>query len=342
LHAVYAVGRGENAQSPILGVAGTGAYLPRREVSAAELAAMAGLPESDIAEQFGIVRRHWAGPDETSSVMGAMAGEAALVEAGWDAGSLDVIVGACGVMEQPIPGTSVLIQRRLGLGSSGIPAFDINATCLSFLMALDRVLAGFALGEWRRALIVSADIASAALDFSDPESSVLFGDGAVAIALESDGPHCRLAHSFRTYGEASEACRLEAGGTRLRPREDLEGFLAGARFQMDGLAVFRATGRRFPGFLADLLKSADVAPEDLGLIVPHQASAAALEHLKRSVPNGHAKTVDIFATIGNQIATSMPFALHVARQDGRLTAGSTALLIGSSAGVSLGGSVIRW
>jgi len=323
-------------------VAGSGAYLPRDTVSASRLDDLTGQPPGTTQARFGVTRRHWACPDETSSVMGAAAARNALDEAGWDPGSLDVILGACGVMEQPIPGTSVLIQRHLGLGDSGIACFDINATCLSFLIALDRVLAGFALGDWQRALIVCADIASAALDFSDPEASVLFGDGAVAFALEAHGPHIRLSHLFRTYGEAADVCRLEAGGTRLRPHEDLDGFLAASRFQMNGREVFRATSRRFPEFLGDLLAASGIAPDDVDVIVPHQASAAALEHLKRSLPDGNARTIDVYADVGNQIATSLAFALHTARATGRLGPGDHALLIGSSAGISLGGAVIRW
>ena len=323
-------------------IAGSGIYLPGKIISAADLDRFTSLPPGTVAARYGIERRHIANADETSSCMGARAAQAALAEAGWDLASLDVIVGACGVMEQPIPGTSVLIQRRLGLGQSGIPAFDVNATCLSFLLALDRVLAGFALGTWRRALIVSADIASAALDYGDPEASVLFGDGAAAFALEAEGPHECLAQGFRTYGDAADACTLAAGGTRLRPHDDIDGFLSQARFRMDGPAVFKATAKYFPGFLDELLQRSGVPAEALAVIVPHQASAAALEHLKRNLPDGHRKTVDIYATIGNQIATSLPFALHVARQDGRLKPSETALLIGSSAGISLGGAVIRW
>jgi len=322
-------------------ISGTGEYLPRRKVSGSELARSVGLRERDLVDQ-GVTERRWASPDETSSFMGAEAARCALDEAGWKASELDLIVGACGVMEQPIPGTAALIQRRLGIGDSGTPCFDVNATCLSFLVAFDRVLAGFALGQWKRALIVGADIASAALDFSDPETSVLFSDGAAAVALEADGPHRRLALRLETYGDAADACRLEAGGTRLRPRDDLAGFLERASFQMDGKAVFRATSRPFPRFLARLLDEAGVGPEDVDLIIPHQASAAALEHLKRALPNGHAKTLDLFADIGNQIAVSLPLALHRARGLGRVRAGERTLMIGSSAGVSLGGAVMVW
>lgn len=332
----------ERDPSDSFAVAGSGAYLPQRVVTARELDALTGRPEGSTGRTFGLKERRWASPTETSSRMGAWAAEAALVEADWDPASLDVIIGACGVMEQPIPGTSVLIQRQLGLGDSGIPAFDVNATCLSFLLALDHLLTGFAIGRWRRGLIVSADIASAALDFSDPEASVLFGDGAAAFALEAGGPHRRLAHRFNTYGEAADVCRLEAGGTRLRPDDDLEAFLARSKFRMEGRGVFRATSRRFPEFLNALLTDAAIAPGDLDVVIPHQASAAALEHLKRAIPSGNEKVVDIFADIGNQIATSLPFAWHEARRRGLLRPGEHGLMIGTSAGVSLGGAVMRW
>ena len=324
------------------GVDGSAVALPRRAVPSVEVDALSGQAPGTTQTQFKIINRHWAAPDETSSILAAKAAQTAIEEAGWDPKTIDVIIGACGVMEQPIPGTAALVQRRLGLGDSGISAFDINATCLSFLMALDRALVGFALGEWQRALVFSADIASAALDFSNAEASVIFGDGAAAFALSSEGPHERISHSFKTFGDYADVCYLEAGGTRLRPHDDLEGFLTRSKFQMDGKAVFKATASRFSPFIDALLEQADIKAEELSVIVPHQASAAALEHLKRALPGGHEKTVDIFSNHGNQIATSMPHALHIARATGRLVPDALGLLVGTSAGVSLGGAVIRW
>lgn len=323
-------------------IAGSAVTLPRRVVSSREVDARIGMPAGHVEATFGIRERRWADSHETSSAMAASAAASALAEAGWPGDALDVIVGACGVMEQPIPGTAPLVQRRLGLGRSGIRAYDVNATCLSFLLALEHVLDGFALDRWRRALIFTADIASAALDFAEPEASVIFGDGASAFALEAKGPHQCLSLRFETYGEGADLCRLEAGGTRLRPHEDLDGFLGRSRFRMDGPGTFRAAGRRFPPFLKALLKDAGIDRDDLTTIVPHQASAPALAHLKRMLPDGHARTVDIFAMHGNQIATSLPHALHAARQQGRLRTYEHALLIGTSAGISLGGAVLRW
>ena len=327
----------------MLRIQGSGAVRPRTRLDSEAIDRRMGRPCGWTAAHFGIWSRAVAAPDESSSLLGAAAAEQALKAANWTPHDLDAIVGACAIMEQPIPGVACMIQRRLGLGGSGVPAFDVNATCLSFLVALDAVALAFAAGRWRRALVVSADIASAALDFSDPEASVIFGDGAAAVALEaSDEGSALLGWRLETYGEGADLCRLEAGGTRLRPHEDLEAFMAGAVFKMDGLGVFKATARRFPGFLGRLLREAGLAPGDIDLVTPHQASAAALEHLRRSLPEGVGPVVDIFADHGNQIAASMPTALHTAIVTGRLRRGQTALLIGTAAGISLGGAVLRY
>jgi 3-oxoacyl-[acyl-carrier-protein] synthase-3 len=327
----------------LLRIQGSGAVQPRERVSSETIDARMGKPAGWTAATFAIRWRGVASGEETSSSLGAEAARLALDAAGWRPSDLDVIVAACAVMEQPIPGTACLIQRRLGLGASGIPAFDVNATCLSFVTALDTVALGLAAGRWRRALVVSADIASAALDFGDPEASAIFGDGAAAVAVEAtEGSSALLGYRLETYGDGAELCQLEAGGTRLRPHDDLEDFLARSRFRMDGAGVFKAAARRFPGFMRRLLEACDTALADIDLVVPHQASAAALEHLRRSLPGAGERVVDIFADHGNQIAASMPSALCAAIADGRLERGHRVLLVGTAAGVSLGGAVIRY
>lgn len=321
---------------------GAGAVKPIAERTSVQIDRLSGHDDGWTEAKFAIRTRGLASPVETSSVMGAEAAKTALAAADWAAGDVDVIVGACAVMEQPIPGTACLIQAKLGLGASGIPAFDVNATCLSFLTALDVVSLGMAAGRWKKALIVSADIASAALDFSDPEASVIFGDGAAAVCVEAGGEGALLAYRLETYGSGAEYCQLAAGGTRLRPHDDLDEFLAAARFRMDGPNLFREAARRFPRFLQRLMKESGVGLGDIDIVTPHQASAAAIEHLRRSLSGHGDKVFDIFADHGNQIAASMPTALTRAIETGRVLRGDHVLLVGTAAGVSLGGAVLRY
>lgn len=330
------------ALSLTFNLAGSGAYLPQRRVPSGEVDRLCRRPDGWTAEHFGIRERRWAGPAETTSQMAADAARHALAVAGWCAGSLDAVIGACGVMEQPIPSTAALVQRKLGLGDSGIPAFDINATCLSFLVAFERAVLGIACGQWKRVLVFSSDIASAALDFSEAEAAVLFGDGAAAVLLEAGDAHRLLAYRFETYGEGSELCQLGAGGTRLTPRSDAAAFARASYFRMDGPGVFRLTARKFPGFMTRLMGQSGLDLHELDTVIPHQASAAALAHLRKSLGNATCAVIETFREVGNQVATSIPNALHHARTSGLLGRGSRSLIVGSSAGISLGGAVIEW
>lgn len=321
---------------------GSAVVLPQRLVPSTEIDAILCKASGWTESQHGIRARYWADPNETSSTLAAAAARQAVEEANWSLKDVDAIIGACGVMEQPIPGTAILTQEKLGLGRSGIQTFDVNATCLSALLAMHLTITGFATGQWKKVLIVGADIASAALDFSNPEASVIFGDGAFALAIEAGGTSQWRAYRLASYGHGAGLCQLAAGGTRVRLHDDLAAFQEQSYFQMNGPAVFKATSRRFPSFLRSLLSKANVELSDVDTIIPHQASAPALEFLKRSLPESHEKVIDIFGDYGNQMAVSIPHALNRARRANRVSPGSTSLLIGSSAGISLGGAVITW
>lgn len=326
-----------------LRIAGVGVALPAGRVLSSDLDRRIGRDAGWIEATFRIRERRVANANETTSRLGADAARSALAAAGLQPADVDVLIGACGVMEQPIPGAGPLIQHELGLGQSGIPAFDVNATCLSFLAALDVAALGFEAGRWRRALIVSSDIASAGLDFEDPQASVIFGDGAAAAVVEA-APLSAPGFTYRleTYSEARDLCVLEAGGTRLRPEPDLEAFLARSKFRMDGPGVFRAAGRRLPGFLDRVLKDAGVSRDEIALVVPHQASGHGLDAVPRLLGFPREKIVEIFADHGNQIAASIPTALHTAIKQGRLRRGDLVLLIGTAAGLSLGAALLRY
>lgn len=325
-------------------LAGLGAYAPRELRSSQALDAVFGQPSGWTEAQFGIASRGVAAPDETTSMMGAEAARRALARARWEPGDIDVLIGACGVMEQPIPGASVLIQEALGLGQSGIWAFDVNQTCLSFVTALDVAAMGFATGRFRRALIVSSDIPSCGLDWATPASAAIFGDGAAAVCVEAGddihGPGL-LARGFETYGSGKDLASVRSGGTRVRLDDGLEAFSEGTRFRMDAFGIFKAASRTLPALIDRVLGEAGLTRESVDVIVGHQASRPAIEHARRLMGGDPERVIDIFATRGNQIAASLPTVLVEAQATGRLGPGKTVLLLGTAAGISLAAMVLR-
>jgi len=324
-------------------ILGTGEHVPQRCVPSATLDARWAKPAGWTRRHAGIDRRYYADTHETSSSMAAQAATAALRAAGLEAGQLDCIVSACSVMEQAIPCSAALIQRQLGLGESGIPAFDINATCLSFLAALDTMSLAVAAGRYRHVLIVSSEIASAGLPEDDAETAMLFGDGAGAVVIGPGTDEGRILGShFETYGVGAELCQVRAGGTRLRVREDMRAFLDGACFQMRGRQTYRMAAQRLPAFIARLFERAGVSLAQIDRIIPHQASAKALNHLQVLLGLPADQLVRTLAERGNQMAASIPVALHHAVTAGQVKRGDTIALIGSGAGLSFGGAVLTY
>lgn len=324
-------------------IAGWGAYRPRTICPSAELDARHGHEPGWTEREFGIAARHVAAPDETSSMMAAAAARIALDRAGFDPASLDAIIGGCGVMEQPIPSTAALVQDRLGLGRSGIPAFDVNQTCLSFMAGLDVAAMGIATGRWRRVLVFAGDIASAGLDPAQPKTRSIFGDGAAALVLDAvdDGARGLAGVAFETHGAHHALAQLRAGGTRLRVEEGYEALVVGSHFEMDAFGIFKAAARCLPAVIDRALGQAGFGRNDLDCIVCHQASAPGIQHVKRVFAPASDRVIDIFGTVGNQIAASIPTALVHALDTGRAGPGDRVLLLGTAAGISAGAMAIR-
>lgn len=323
-------------------IAGWGSYRPRNIVASGDLDLKHGHRQGWTEAKFGIAARHIASPDETTSMMAAEAAREALDRAGWD-GPPDVIIGGCGVMEQPIPSTSALVQDRLGLGRSGVSCFDVNQTCLSFVAALDVAAMGIAAGRWRRALVFASDIASAGLDPAEAKTRSIFGDGAAAVAIEACAEPERglLSVASVTHGAHHRLAQLRAGGTRLRVGEGYEALVAGSYFEMDAFGIFKAAAKALPGVIARALAEAGLTHEDIACVVCHQASAPGVAHVKRLFAPQSAKVIDLFATTGNQIAASIPTVLAYALQTGMAKRGDAVLLLGTAAGISATAMVLR-
>lgn len=323
-------------------ILGTGQYLPEQIVSSGQLDERLNLPAGWCEKASGVSVRHFVA-DETTSQMGALAAVQAMKQAGIDLGEIDCLVSASGVMEQAIPCTAALILEQLGGGELSIPAYDINATCLSFLAALDTLSYLVAAGRYRHVLIVSSEVASAGLNWEDRESCILFGDGAAAAVIgraEPDELSSILTSRIETYITGAHFCEIRGGGTRLHPRHYSEETKEDYLFRMDGKSVFRKSAELMPGFMQRLLEPVQLSIDQFKLVIPHQASGSAMELLRRRLGIESDRFMMNIQNHGNTIAASIPMALHAAIEEGRITRGDQIMLLGTSAGLSLGGMVL--
>ncbi len=310
-------------------------------LTSADIDRRLGLAIGTVERRTGVVTRHEE-TARTAAALGADAARQALAAAGRDLNDIDCVVAANGTPDQAMPSNAALLMHELGCGERATAGFDVNASCLGFLTALDTLSYLIAAGRYRHVLIVSSDIASCGLDWSHLDASGIFGDGAAAavVGAANGSTSAILSSSLHTFSDGAHLCEIKGGGSRFHPSRISEPFAPLATFQMDGKAVFRMVGTRLPGFVDDLVTAAGLRIGDLAVVVPHQASAHALRYTRRRLRIRTSQMIDIFADHGNQVSASMPSALHAAIADGRLRRGDHALLIGSGAGVSLGGMVL--
>ena len=322
-----------------------GICLPRNLVASRDLDAEHGLRAGWIERNCGVRSRYVASVDETQEAMGAAAARAALTDAEIAGDAIDLLLFAAAVGRQPIPATAPLIKHELGLAARAFPAYDVNATCLSALTAMDLAALHIQTGRAKTVLVVASEIASRALPWkTDPRTAGLFSDGAAALvisAAEAPQAKCALgAFHMETYSEGYTHCELRAGGTRYDFHREPAEFAANSLFAMRGAALYQLTSQAAPGFIARLLEKAGWKQSEVDLVVPHQASPHALTHIVRRCGFAAERVVDLAAEMGNHAAASLPITLFKAREAGRLETGMKVLLLGTSAGVSLGGAAM--
>lgn len=327
----------QNATPLPVRIAGTGAYLPERRVTSAELESRLGLASGWIERRTGVRERRYNG-GETAAFQAACAARQALERANVDIADVDAIVGASSGPQQLIPCTAVWVQRELGAPEGRSVCFDINATCLSFLTALHTLAPLVAAGVYRNVLVFSTEIASRSLNPCQPESFVLFGDGAAAAVLTQTPPGAASAmhHArFETHASGAEHTQYRGAGSlhapsdpRTTPDKNL--------FDMDGPAVFKLAARLAPPFLDGFFDELGWKRNTVCRVIPHQASRHGLDLF--TVRLGFTQN-QVFRNIesrGNCIAASIPLALHEAIVAGAVQRGDKLLLTGTGAGLTLG------
>jgi 3-oxoacyl-(acyl-carrier-protein) synthase III len=325
-------------------VNGTGRAIPLLCVTSSALDLQFGKDEGSIELETGVAERYVC-EEESQIDLAVSASNAALKNAGITPSDIDLVLSGSGIPYQPLPAMAPLVMRELGIQDGKAAAFDVNSTCLSFVSAFETAALHIDSGQHHSALVFSSEVASRALPWGDQvEISALFGDGAAAVVLSRASVQdsgCIRATLMRSFPSAYEACSIGAGGTRFDFHKEPEEFARHAIFQMDGVSLFRLSSRHFRKFVFELIEKAGWNLSEVDLIVPHQASPAALAHMARQIGVGPDRLVDITRSFGNQVAASIPFAFDIARKENKIKPGAKVLFLGTSAGVSFGGLALE-
>ena len=317
-------------------ITGTGAALPARRVSNAELAQEVDTSDEWIVERTGIRFRHIAGPDETTATLAADAAKQALAAAGRHAQDIDLIVLATATPDQTFPATATKVQAMLGIDDC--VAFDVAAVCSGFLYAVQVADSMIRAGAHRRALVIGSETFSRILDWEDRTTCVLFGDGAGAIVLEAeegaDGMERRgiLASKLHADGRHNELLYVDGGPSTTGTV---------GKLRMKGREVFRHAVVNLASVMEEALSATPYTSADVDWVVPHQANARILDATARKLSLPAEKVIVTVDQHANTSAASVPLALDTGIRDGRIKPGDLIVLEAMGGGFTWGAAVVR-
>ncbi len=318
-------------------ITGIGHYLPEYIQTSKELSSKINKSEDWIVSRTGVKERRVSKIDVDE--MGAKAARISLKMANIKP---DLILNASGVAKQVIPDTSVFFQRELRL--NGIPSFSIHATCLSFLVALHAAANYIEQGSYNKILIISSDRGTRGRNYNEPESAALLGDAAAAIVLEKSVENENsklLSYKMESWPQGANLTEVRGGGTNLHP-QDNKTTLEDNLFSMNGPGIYKMARKKVYDRLKEDLKENNLNPNDINLLIPHQASGLAVKAYSKYGGFDEKQVINTIDTTGNCVAASIPLALSIAYEQNKLKRGDLIYFAGTGAGLSIGSMLLKF
>ncbi|MFZ0591641.1 MAG: beta-ketoacyl-ACP synthase III [Bryobacteraceae bacterium] len=318
-----------------------GCFVPPDVLTNEDLSRMVETNDRWIVERTGIRERHVAPPDMATSDMAVEAAKIALAQRGLVASDLDAIIVCTVTPDMFFPSTACLVQDRLG--ASGVWGFDLVAACSGFVYGLTTAAGLIMSGTHKRVMVIGADTMTRILDYTDRATCILFGDGAGAMIVEATEKEDAgfIGHLNEIEGIGGQYLNMPAGGSRLpASAETVE---ARQHFvKQEGQQVFKYAVRKMYEICDCLLKKNRLTPDDIKLLIPHQANKRIIQASAERLGLSNDQVVLNIEKYGNTTAATIPLATRDALDAGRLEEGDIVLFAAVGAGYTAGANLWRW
>src|SRR5215216_1687543 len=321
-------GAGEIQERPVrgAGISSVAMCVPDRVVANAEVTERLGIDANWIAKRTGVHERRIAWPEERLSAFAAEAAEIALERADLPADELDLILVATMSADDLTPNAAPLVAGELGATRAG--AVDVGAACTGFLSALSLATAQIESGRAENVLVIGADLLSHLTDPEDRATAGLLADGAGAALIRAEDSPGRIGPVVLGADGAHSALITASHAERL--------------LHMRGHDTFKHAVARMSQATLQALALSERTIDEVDLFVYHQANSRIIRAVGVELGLPEERTVDYLAGYGNAAAATIPMALTLAEEEGRLHQGAVVLLSAFGAGLAWGATVVEW
>ena len=317
-------------------ITGVGHYLPKRIVPNSEFEKTLNTSDDWIITRSGIRQRHFSNENETTSKMAILAGKQAIKEAKIEASDLDAIILATSTADLTFPSAATMVQAGLGIRHGF--AYDVQAVCAGFIYALSTANAQIVSGQANRILVIGSETFSNLMDWSDRSTCVLFGDGAGAVVLEAQNSNGSkedrgiLSVDLNSDGSYRDILYVDGGVS-----QKTTGYL-----RMEGKEVFKHAVDKLAKTSENAMVKAGIGSSEVDWVVPHQANIRIIQGTARKMGIPDEKVIKTVQDHGNTSAASIPLALSVASNSGKIKQNDLIVTEAIGGGLAWGAIVLRW
>ena len=323
------------------GITGVGMSFPEKRLTNADLEKIVDTNDEWIVERTGIRERRIVEKGTGASVHGAKAAEQAMEHAGITPLEVDLIIVPTVTPDMLFPPTAAIIQDKIGAKNAW--GFDIEGACSGFIYSLQMARAQVEAGHARRVLVIGSEIMSSITDYEDRNTCILFGDGAGAVVVERvDESRGGIIDAINHLDGSGVKYLKMAGGGSLNP-PSAETVAKGMHYVFqEGREVYKFAVKGMAGVTVEIVEKNGFTGADVDLFVPHQANIRIIEAAQRRVGLEDRQVCITIDRFGNTTSASIPSALRVALDEGRLKEGSLVVLCAFGAGFTWGSTLLRW
>jgi 3-oxoacyl-[acyl-carrier-protein] synthase-3 len=314
-----------------------GTYVPERVVTNDDMSRIVDTSDDWIVQRTGIRERRYAREDEYTSHLCIAAVRDMIERHGVDVSDVDHIIVATHTPDLPFPSVACIVQAHFGIRAAG--AIDLNATCAGFVYGLHHANALVTAGLHRKVLVIAADSLTKITNFEDRTTCILFGDGAGAALVErTEGEGSFLAHHLGSDGTGGPHL-YRTGIAATLGGQALGG---GGKLVQNGREVYKFAVTTVPKGVEALLSQTGLTAGDIDGFIPHSANTRIIESIceRTGIPFGKALYSNEY--YGNTSAATIPLALQLGIDGGRVKPGDILLLYGFGGGFVHAGLLVRW
>ena len=319
-------------------------YLPSKTVTNEEL--VKEFPEwsvEKIAKKVGVLERRVV-VEETATDLAVLAAERLFAQNRINKEDVDFVLFCTQSPDYKLPSSACIIQDRLGL-STNCGAFDFNLGCSGYEYGLAVAKGLIAAGVSNSVLLLTGETYNKYIHPKDKGNRTIFGDGASATVISTDGFAKIGEFSLGTDGSGAKDLIVKTSGAKYPEKiNDLLFDDGGNPFSsdylfMDGQEIFMFTLVKVPKMLKEVLSKNNLQKEDIDLFVFHQANKYMLEHLRKKLKIDEKKFFVNLDKVGNTVSSTIPIALCDARDENKLS--GNVLLAGFGVGLSWGATTLK-